>query len=55
MKYDEAFVTQTLLAQRRAAIEATVANPRPGRSGGLLDRFDERLPFALTDGQRSGR
>ena len=53
LKYDEAFVTQTLLARRRAAIEATVANPRPGRSGGLLDRFDERLPFALTDGQRA--
>jgi ATP-dependent DNA helicase RecG len=53
LKYDEAFVTQTLLARRRAAIEATVANPRPGRAGGLLDRFDERLPFALTDGQRA--
>ncbi len=53
LKYDEAFVTQTLLAQRRAAIEATVANPRPGRSEGLLDRFDERLPFVLTDGQRA--
>ncbi len=53
LRFDEAFVTQTLLAQRRAAIEATVANPRPGRTGGLLDRFDERLPFALTDGQRS--
>ncbi len=52
LKYDEAFVTQTLLARRRAAIEATVANPRPGREGGLLDRFDERLPFSLTDGQR---
>jgi ATP-dependent DNA helicase RecG len=53
LKYDEAFVTQTLLAQRRAAIEGTVANPRPGAAGGLLDRFDERLPFTLTDGQRS--
>ena len=53
LKYDEAFVTQTVLARRRAAIEATVANPRPGRAGGLLDRFDERLPFALTDGQRA--
>jgi ATP-dependent DNA helicase RecG len=52
LKYDEAFVTQTLLAQRRAAIEATVANPRPGRAGGVLARFDERLPFALTEGQR---
>jgi ATP-dependent DNA helicase RecG len=53
LKYDEAFVAQTVLARRRAAIEATVANPRPGRPGGILDRFDERLPFALTDGQRS--
>jgi ATP-dependent DNA helicase RecG len=52
LKYDEAFVAQTVLARRRAAIEATVANPRPGRPGGILDRFDERLPFALTDGQR---
>ena len=53
LKYDEAFVAQTVLARRRAAIEATVANPRPGRPGGILHRFDERLPFALTDGQRS--
>jgi ATP-dependent DNA helicase RecG len=53
LKYDEAFVAQTVLARRRAAIEATVANPRPGQPGGILDRFDERLPFALTDGQRS--
>ncbi len=53
LKYDEAFITQTVLARRRAAIEATVANPRPGAPGGILDRFDERLPFSLTDGQRS--
>ncbi len=53
LKYEEAFVTQMVLARRRAAIEATVANPRPGAPGGLLDRFDERLPFALTDGQRA--
>jgi ATP-dependent DNA helicase RecG len=52
LRYDEAFVAQTVLARRRAAIEATVANPRPGAPGGILDRFDERLPFALTDGQR---
>ena len=53
LKYDEAFVTQTVLARRRAAIERTVANPRPGAPGGLLDRFDERLPFELTGGQRA--
>ncbi len=53
LKYDEAFVAQTVLARRRAAIEGTVANPRPGRAGGILDDFDGRLPFALTDGQRA--
>jgi ATP-dependent DNA helicase RecG len=52
LKYEEAFVAQTVLARRRAAIEATTANPRPGTAGGILDRFDDRLPFALTDGQR---
>ncbi len=53
LKYDEAFLTQTVLARRRAAIVATEANPRPGGVGGILDQFDERLPFALTEGQRS--
>ena len=53
LKYDEAFVAQTVLARRRAAIEATVANPRPGRADGLLAAFDERLPFELTRGQRA--
>ena len=52
LKYDEAFVTQALLARRRAALEETVASPRAGRTGGLLDQFDDRLPFQLTDGQR---
>ncbi len=52
LKYDEAFVAQSVLAGRRVAVEGTVANPRPGRAGGILDAFDARLPFALTDGQR---
>ena len=52
LKWDEAFVAQSVLARRRLAVEGTVANPRPGRSGGILDAFDARLPFALTDGQR---
>ncbi|HET8561484.1 MAG TPA: ATP-dependent DNA helicase RecG [Marmoricola sp.] len=53
LKYDEAFVTQTALARRRAALAGTEARPRPGRGGGLLDRFDARLPFELTEGQRA--
>jgi ATP-dependent DNA helicase RecG len=52
LKYDEAFVTQTVLARRRAELRADPATPRPGRGGGVLDRFDGRLPFTLTDGQR---
>lgn len=52
MSYEEAFILQVALAQRRArqAEESTLARvPRPG---GLLDAFDARLPFILTDGQR---
>jgi len=52
LKYDEAFVLQTILAQRRKASEAELATPRPPRPGGLLAAFDERLPFELTQGQR---
>ncbi len=52
LRFDEAFVTQTVLAQRRAEMMALAAEPRTGRTGGLLDRFDERLPFTLTDGQQ---
>ena len=53
LKYDEAFVTQALLARRRAALADTEARPRTGRDGGLLDRFDAVLPFELTAGQRA--
>ncbi|GAB3058048.1 ATP-dependent DNA helicase RecG [Intrasporangium mesophilum] len=52
LKYDEAFVLQTILAQRRKAAEADLATPRPPRPGGLLAAFDARLPFELTQGQR---
>jgi ATP-dependent DNA helicase RecG len=52
LKYDEAFVTQAVLARRRAALEGTEASPRAGRTGGVLDQFDARLPFELTRGQR---
>ena len=52
LKWDEAFVLQTVLAQRRAAALAQPAMPRLAKAGGLLDAFDERLPFTLTAGQR---
>lgn len=53
MRYEEALVLQTLLAQRRAraALQHTAVARTPG-VGGLLDAFDARLPFELTEGQR---
>jgi ATP-dependent DNA helicase RecG len=52
LKWDEAFVLQAVLAQRRRAAAALPANPRPPRAGGLAGAFDARLPFSLTAGQR---
>ncbi|HNN48058.1 MAG TPA: ATP-dependent DNA helicase RecG, partial [Marmoricola sp.] len=51
IKYDEAWTTQVVLARKRRALAAVAASPRPVRKGGLLDAFDQRLPFSLTKGQ----
>jgi ATP-dependent DNA helicase RecG len=51
LKWDEAFVLQAVLAQRRRAEDALPATPRLPRRGGLLEAFDARLPFTLTKGQ----
>jgi ATP-dependent DNA helicase RecG len=51
LKWDEAFVLQAALAQRRLAAAALPATPRPLLSGGLAEAFDARLPFSLTAGQ----
>jgi ATP-dependent DNA helicase RecG len=53
LKWDEAFVLQVALAQRRAADSAQPAVPRVPVKDGLLDAFDARLPFTLTDGQQA--
>ena len=52
LRYDEAFVLQAILAQRRKRIEALEATARVPRPGGLLASFDERLPFELIAGQQ---
>ncbi|HVE73738.1 MAG TPA: ATP-dependent DNA helicase RecG [Mycobacteriales bacterium] len=52
LTWDEAFVLQVTLAQRRAALRKTPGIPRVRRPGGLLDAFDATLPFTLTQGQR---
>jgi ATP-dependent DNA helicase RecG len=51
LKWDEAFVLQTALAQRRRAAAALAATPRPPSPEGLLADFDAKLPFELTEGQ----
>ena len=53
LRWDEAFVLQVALAQRRAADSALPAVPRPARTDGLLAAFDARLPFTLTEGQQT--
>ncbi len=52
LRFDEAFVLQTVLAQRRRLTMSLPAVPRPARKGALRSRFDAALPFALTAGQR---
>ncbi len=52
LRYEEAFVLQVTLAQRRRATAGQSTTPRPARAGGLLEAFDARLPFTLTAGQQ---
>ncbi|NXY93645.1 ATP-dependent DNA helicase RecG [Streptomyces sp. BR123] len=53
LKWDEAFVLQTALARRRHADSQLPAVPRRPAPGGLLDAFDAKLPFTLTEGQQA--
>jgi ATP-dependent DNA helicase RecG len=52
LRWDEAFVLQTVLAQRRVEHAALPATARVPSAGGLLATFDGSLPFTLTDGQQ---
>ncbi|MGW9436504.1 ATP-dependent DNA helicase RecG [Streptomyces sp. NPDC055607] len=52
LKWDEAFVLQVALARRRHADTQLPAVPRRPAPEGILDAFDAKLPFTLTDGQR---
>lgn len=51
LKWDEAFVLQVALARRRHADSQLPAVAREPVAGALLDAFDAKLPFTLTDGQ----
>jgi ATP-dependent DNA helicase RecG len=52
LKWDEAFAVQLTLVQRKIRAADWPAVARPTRPAGLLDAFDARLPYELTDGQR---
>ncbi|RKS80593.1 ATP-dependent DNA helicase RecG [Motilibacter peucedani] len=52
LRWEEAFVLQALLAQRRLAARELTATPRTPSPDGLLAAFDAALPFTLTPGQR---
>ncbi|MEU4176022.1 ATP-dependent DNA helicase RecG [Streptomyces sp. NPDC026589] len=51
LKWDEAFVLQVALARRRYADTQLPAVARRPVADGLLDAFDVKLPFTLTEGQ----
>ncbi len=51
--WDEAMGVQLALALRRAATVSRPAAACPPRPDALLDAFDARLPFTLTEGQRA--
>lgn len=53
LRMQEAFVLQTALLQQRQFVRALSATKRPAAPGGLLERFDASLPFALTPDQES--
>jgi ATP-dependent DNA helicase RecG len=52
LKWDEALAVQLMLARRRLSADARPAPACPPREDGILDAFDARLPFELTEGQR---
>ncbi len=52
LKFDEAFILQTVLMQRRAKDSLLPATPRGAKKDGILSIFDKNLPFELTNGQK---
>jgi ATP-dependent DNA helicase RecG len=51
LTFDEAFLLQLLLLERRAELRALKTVARPVKSGGILEAFDNSLPWKLTPGQ----
>ena len=53
LRFEEAFVLQVVMAQRRAQLAEVPATARVTEGGPLQAAFDQRLPFDLTTAQRS--
>ena len=53
LRFQEAFLLQALLLRRRAQVGTGTGQARSHRPDGLLEAFDARLPFTLTEGQRA--
>lgn len=51
LTFDEAFLLQLLLLERRAELRALKTVARPVKGGGILEAFDKSLPWKLTPGQ----
>jgi len=51
LTFDEAFLLQLLLLERRAELRALKTVARPAKQGGILEAFDKSLPWKLTPGQ----
>jgi ATP-dependent DNA helicase RecG len=51
LTFDEAFLLQSLLVLRRNELKKLNSNPIKKIAAGLLDSFDNSLPFQLTAGQ----
>jgi len=52
LKFEEAFLLQTVLLQRRAKESLLPATSRKQISNGIMSEFDKSLPFELTSGQK---
>ncbi|MFJ4650403.1 ATP-dependent DNA helicase RecG [Nocardia sp. NPDC088792] len=53
LRFDEALALQLVLAERRHQVEGRTAKPCVPRTDGIAAAFDKRLPFELTEGQRT--
>jgi ATP-dependent DNA helicase RecG len=53
LRFDEAFLLQLILAQRRSLYSGLSAVSRLPKNDGLVNAFESMLPFSLTEGQRA--